>query len=225
MKILERLRNRRPAGRPALSSQPERAFRSDPPTRRDLDIPPAMKTKAITAPSTASMPRGTSGTSASGSDEARYRRERLDLYRARLYGGHAARQGKLRGSSGPPTAPLPVCAGPRQPRLRSTHLSATTPPNDRYLRALPARRGRRSGQTESQATARSSQGPARPAPASTSSPLGKDLAKYRAPDGPAGWPHLPATRRRAWRRTGANATGARRLAARPRAGRWSYCLL
>jgi hypothetical protein len=30
-------------------------------------------------------------------DEARYRRERLDLYRGRLYGGRAASQGKLRG--------------------------------------------------------------------------------------------------------------------------------
>jgi hypothetical protein len=29
-------------------------------------------------------------------DEARYRRERLDLYRARLYGGRAVSQGKLR---------------------------------------------------------------------------------------------------------------------------------
>jgi hypothetical protein len=29
-------------------------------------------------------------------DEARYRRERLELYRARLYGGRAASQGKLR---------------------------------------------------------------------------------------------------------------------------------
>ncbi len=29
-------------------------------------------------------------------DEARYRRERLDLYRARLYGGRASSQGKLR---------------------------------------------------------------------------------------------------------------------------------
>jgi hypothetical protein len=29
-------------------------------------------------------------------DEARYRRERLDLYRARLYGGRAANQAKLR---------------------------------------------------------------------------------------------------------------------------------
>lgn len=29
-------------------------------------------------------------------DEARYRRERLDLYRARLYGGRPARQAKLR---------------------------------------------------------------------------------------------------------------------------------
>src|SRR5918992_6413365 len=29
-------------------------------------------------------------------DEARYRRERLDLYRARLYGGRATSQGKLR---------------------------------------------------------------------------------------------------------------------------------
>lgn len=28
--------------------------------------------------------------------EARYRRERLDLYRARLYGGRAESQGKLR---------------------------------------------------------------------------------------------------------------------------------
>ena len=29
-------------------------------------------------------------------DEARYRRERLELYRARLYGGQAANPGKLR---------------------------------------------------------------------------------------------------------------------------------
>ena len=29
-------------------------------------------------------------------DEARYRRERLALYRARLYGGHALREDKLR---------------------------------------------------------------------------------------------------------------------------------
>jgi hypothetical protein len=29
-------------------------------------------------------------------DEARYRRERLELYRARLYGGRAVSQGKLR---------------------------------------------------------------------------------------------------------------------------------
>jgi hypothetical protein len=29
-------------------------------------------------------------------DEARYRRERLELYRARLYGGRAASQGKLK---------------------------------------------------------------------------------------------------------------------------------
>ncbi len=29
-------------------------------------------------------------------DEARYRRQRLELYRARLYGGRAASQGKLR---------------------------------------------------------------------------------------------------------------------------------
>jgi hypothetical protein len=29
-------------------------------------------------------------------DEARYRRERLDLYRARLYGGRASSQAKLR---------------------------------------------------------------------------------------------------------------------------------
>jgi hypothetical protein len=29
-------------------------------------------------------------------DEARYRRERLELYRARLYGGRATSQGKLR---------------------------------------------------------------------------------------------------------------------------------
>jgi hypothetical protein len=29
-------------------------------------------------------------------DEARYRRERLELYRARLYGGRAVSEGKLR---------------------------------------------------------------------------------------------------------------------------------
>ena len=33
-------------------------------------------------------------------DEARYRRERLELYRARLYGGRAGSQGKLRESNG-----------------------------------------------------------------------------------------------------------------------------
>jgi hypothetical protein len=29
-------------------------------------------------------------------EEARYRRERLDLYKARMYGGRASSQGKLR---------------------------------------------------------------------------------------------------------------------------------
>jgi hypothetical protein len=51
-------------------------------------------------------------------EEARYRRERLDLYRARLYGGRAASQGKLPELQRPPTAPPPVFAGRRQqPRL------------------------------------------------------------------------------------------------------------
>jgi hypothetical protein len=81
MKILERLR-----------------IRSDPPpTRTDLDRPPAMETKSHHSPfDRVDAARDERNERERLRDEARYRRERLELYRARLYGGRAASQGKLR---------------------------------------------------------------------------------------------------------------------------------
>ena len=81
MKILERLR-----------------IRSDPPPRRtDLDRPPAMEPKSHHSPfDRVDAARDERNERERLRDEARYRRERLELYRARLYGGRAASQGKLR---------------------------------------------------------------------------------------------------------------------------------
>jgi hypothetical protein len=73
-------------------------IRPDAPAQRaDLDGPPAMKTKIHHSP----FDRVEAGRDERNErerlrDEARYRRERLDLYRARLYGGRATSQGKLR---------------------------------------------------------------------------------------------------------------------------------
>ena len=73
-------------------------IRSDPPaTRADLDGPPAMKTKIHHSRfDRVDAARDERNERERLRDEARYRRERLDLYRARLYGGRAASQGKLR---------------------------------------------------------------------------------------------------------------------------------
>jgi hypothetical protein len=86
MKILERLRKRSPH------------TRSDPPvTRADLHGPPAMRTKLQHSPfDRVDAARDERNERDRLRDEARYRRERLELYRARLYGGRATSQGKLR---------------------------------------------------------------------------------------------------------------------------------
>jgi hypothetical protein len=86
VKILERLRKRSPRTRP------------DPPVMRaDLDGPPPMKTKIHHSPlDLVDAARDERNELERLHDEARYRRERLELYRARLYGGRAASQGKLR---------------------------------------------------------------------------------------------------------------------------------
>jgi hypothetical protein len=86
VKILERLRKRSPP------------TRSDPPVMRaDLDGPPAMKTKVQHSPfDRVDAARDQRNELERLRDEARYRRERLELYRARLYGGRAVSQGKLR---------------------------------------------------------------------------------------------------------------------------------
>lgn len=86
MKLLERLRKRSPQ------------TRSDPPAlRADLDGPPALKTEIPHSPfDRADAARDERNELARLRDEARYRRERLELYRARLYGGRVVSQGKLR---------------------------------------------------------------------------------------------------------------------------------
>jgi hypothetical protein len=53
-------------------------------------------------------------------DEARYHRERLDLYRARMYGGRASSQAKLR--------ELQRVADGAAARLRQARAKAPTPP-------------------------------------------------------------------------------------------------
>jgi hypothetical protein len=73
-------------------------IRSDAPAARaDLDGPPAMKTKIHHSPfDRVDAARDERNERERLRDEARYRRERLELYRARLYGGRATSQGKLR---------------------------------------------------------------------------------------------------------------------------------
>jgi hypothetical protein len=73
-------------------------IRSDPPaTRAALDGPPARKTKSHHSPfDRVDAARDERNERERLRDEARYRRERLDLYRARLYGGRVSSQGKLR---------------------------------------------------------------------------------------------------------------------------------
>jgi hypothetical protein len=91
MKILERLRNR--------SSQLVNAgIRPDPPaTRADVDHPPVPKANTHRSPfDRVDLARDERNERERLRDEARYRRERLELYRARLYGGRAASQDKLR---------------------------------------------------------------------------------------------------------------------------------
>jgi hypothetical protein len=56
-------------------------------------------------------------------DEARYRRERLELYRARLYGGRAASQAKLRELQRASEA-----AAARLARAEAAAASSSTPP-------------------------------------------------------------------------------------------------
>jgi hypothetical protein len=90
MKILGRLRNRRPPGE---ASHPGSAQAST----ANGDRPPAMK-----AESRRSRFDGVDAAREERNErerlheDARYRRERLELYRARLYGGRAVSQGKLR---------------------------------------------------------------------------------------------------------------------------------
>jgi hypothetical protein len=86
VKILERLRKRSPH------------TRSNPPVMRaDLDGAPAMKPKIQHSPlDRADAARDERNELERLRDEARYRRERLELYRARLYGGRAVSQSKLR---------------------------------------------------------------------------------------------------------------------------------
>ena len=68
-----------------------------PPTRTDVDPPPVLKTKTHPSPfDRVDTARDERNERERLRDEARYRRERLELYRARLYGGRAVSQGKLR---------------------------------------------------------------------------------------------------------------------------------
>jgi hypothetical protein len=70
-------------------------IRSDPPP--DPDRPPAMKAKSHHSHfDRLDAARDERNERERLRDDARYRRERLELYRARLYGGRAASQGKLR---------------------------------------------------------------------------------------------------------------------------------
>ena len=73
-------------------------LRSEPPApRADLDGPPATKTKSHDSRfDRVDAARDERNERERLRDDARYRRERLELYRARLYRGRAASQGKLR---------------------------------------------------------------------------------------------------------------------------------
>ena len=99
MKILERLRNRssQDRAREQKAALVKAGIRSDPPaTRTDVDHPPVLKTNTHHSPfDRVDAARDERNERERLRDEARYRRERLELYRARLYGGRAASQGKL----------------------------------------------------------------------------------------------------------------------------------
>ena len=72
-------------------------IRSDPPApRADLDGPPATTKSHVSRFDRVDAARDERDERERLRDDARYRRERLELYRARLYGGRAASQGKLR---------------------------------------------------------------------------------------------------------------------------------
>jgi hypothetical protein len=100
MKILERLRNRssQDRAREQKAALVKAGIRSDPPaTRTDVDHPPVLKTNTHHSPfDRVHAQRDARNERERLRDEARYRRERLELYRARLYGGRAASQSKLR---------------------------------------------------------------------------------------------------------------------------------
>ena len=100
MKILERLRNRssQDRAREQKAALVKAGIRSDPPaTRTDVDHPPVLKTNTHHSPfDRVDAQRDARNERERLRDEARYRRERLELYRARLYGGRAASQSKLR---------------------------------------------------------------------------------------------------------------------------------
>ena len=72
-------------------------IRSDPPaTRADRDGPPATTKNHDSRFDRVDAARDERTERERLRNDARYRRERLELYRARLYGGRAASQGKLR---------------------------------------------------------------------------------------------------------------------------------
>ena len=100
MKILERLRNRssQDRAREQKAALVKAGIRSDPPaTRTDVDHPPVLKTNTHHSRfDRVDAARDERNERERLRDEARYRRERRELYRARLYGGRAASQGKLR---------------------------------------------------------------------------------------------------------------------------------
>jgi hypothetical protein len=100
MKILERLRNRssQDRAREQKAALVKAGIRSDPPaTPTELDHPPVLKTNTHhSAFDRVDAQRDARNERERIRDEARYRRERLELYRARLYGGRAASQSKLR---------------------------------------------------------------------------------------------------------------------------------
>jgi hypothetical protein len=87
MRILERLRSRSRRGKAADPRSPE------PSSAHDQRLPIARFDSPFDRVDAARDERNQRERLR---DEARYRRERLDLYRARLYGGRATSQGKLR---------------------------------------------------------------------------------------------------------------------------------
>jgi hypothetical protein len=87
MKILERLRNRSPRGEAGAPRSPETS------SADEQRLPSARFDSPLDRVDAARHERNERERLR---DEARYRRERLDLYRARLYGGRATSQGKLR---------------------------------------------------------------------------------------------------------------------------------